>query len=65
MGGVPLWVRFPRLFYLADDKGVSVEVMARRGWEVGGGVWVWMRRLFAWEEESVRECSALLHDIVL
>jgi hypothetical protein len=26
---------------------------------------VWRRRLFAWEEECVRECSVLLHDIVL
>jgi len=26
---------------------------------------VWRRRLLAWEEESVRECPALLHDIVL
>jgi hypothetical protein len=30
-----------------------------------GGAWVWRRRLFAWEEECVRECSVLLHDIVL
>jgi len=27
--------------------------------------WVWRRRLLAWEEESVRECSILLHNIVL
>ena len=26
---------------------------------------MWRRRLFAWEEESVRECSLLLHNIVL
>jgi len=26
---------------------------------------LWRRRLFAWEEESVRECSILLHNIVL
>jgi hypothetical protein len=26
---------------------------------------VWRRRLFSWEEECVREYSALLHDIVL
>ena len=42
-----------------------MEVMASREWGVGGGAWVWMRRLFAWEEECVRECCALLHDIVL
>jgi len=28
-------------------------------------LWVWRRCLFAWEEECVRECCALLHDIVL
>ena len=26
---------------------------------------MWRRRLFAWEEEIVRECSVLLHNIVL
>jgi hypothetical protein len=26
---------------------------------------VWRRRLFAWEEESVRECSLLLNNFVL
>jgi len=30
-----------------------------------GEAWVWRRRLLAWEEESVRECSVLLHNIVL
>jgi len=50
---------------LSVDKGVTVDVMASRGWGVGGGAWVWRRRLFAWEEECVRECCALLHDIVL
>jgi len=39
--------------------------MASRGWGVGGGAWVWRRRLFAWEEECVTKCCALLHDIVL
>ena len=65
MDGVPLRERFPRLFDLAMDIWVSVEEMARHGWEEGGGAWVWRRRLFAWEEECVRECSVLLHDIVL
>jgi len=26
---------------------------------------VWRRRLFVWEEEEVRECSVLLHNVVL
>jgi hypothetical protein len=32
------------------------------GW---GWCWMWRRRLLAWEEECVTECSALLHNIVL
>lgn len=36
--------------------------MSRVGWEVG---WEWRRRLLAWEEESARECSTLLLNIVL
>jgi len=65
VGGVPLRVRFPRLYDLAVDRWVSVKDMARRGWEDGGGAWVWRRRLFAREEAYVRECYVLLHDIVL
>jgi len=38
--------------------------MEGSGWGTGGGAWVWRRRLFAWEEESVRECYLLLHNIV-
>ena len=37
----------------------------RLRWEIDGGAWVWRRHLFAWEEESVRECSILLHNNVL
>jgi len=55
----------PRLFELAENKWASVEDKGRRGWEVGGDVWDWRRRLHAWEEESVTECSILLHDVVL
>ena len=65
VGGVPLQVSFPHLFDLSVDKGVTVEAIASSGWGVGGGVWVWRRRLFAWEEECVAECCALLHDVVL
>jgi len=35
------------------------------GWMEGGRAWEWRRRLLAWEENSVRECSLLLHNIVL
>jgi len=39
--------------------------MRRLGWDGNGRAWVWRRRLFAWEEESVRECVVLLCNIVL
>jgi len=39
--------------------------MWRLGWMEGGRAWVWRHRLLAWEEESVWECSLLLHNIVL
>jgi len=65
VGGVPLRVQFPRLFDLAVDKWVTVKEMENRGWMDGGGAWEWRRCLLAWEEESVTNCSFLLHDIVL
>jgi len=42
-----------------------VEDMESLGWEEGGGVWSWRRRFLACEEESVRECVALLNNIIL
>ncbi|AES59191.2 hypothetical protein MTR_1g015510 [Medicago truncatula] len=39
--------------------------MLRLGWEEGGEAWRWRMRLFAWEEENVRECVFLLHNTVL
>ena len=65
VGKMPLNLKFSRLFDLAVFKECSVEEMSTLGWTEGGGVWVWRRRLLAWEEESVRECSFLLHNIVL
>jgi len=44
---------------------VTVKEMESRGWMDGGGAWEWRRRLLAWEEESVTNCSFLLHNIVL
>ncbi|PNX64401.1 receptor-like kinase, partial [Trifolium pratense] len=32
------------------------------GW---GGGWRWRRRLFAWEEDPKRECSAILGNFLL
>ena len=57
--------KYPRLFDLAVNKDCTVAEMEREGWEEGGRVWVWRRRLLAWEKESVRECSLLLHNFVL
>ncbi|KEH40972.1 hypothetical protein MTR_1g040225 [Medicago truncatula] len=39
--------------------------MESLGWEAEGRAWEWRRRLLAWEEESVRECSEVLYNIVL
>jgi len=63
----PLLIEFfdSRLFDLAVDKLVTVKEMEGMGWMDGGGAWEWRRRLLAWEEESVTNCSFLLHDIVL
>jgi len=65
VGGVPLRVKFPRIFDLAVDRWVNVEEMSRRGWEEGGAAWVWRMRLLAWKDESVTKCAILLHDIFL
>ena len=62
---MPLRVKFPRLFDLTVDRWVTVEEMARKGWEERGSACVWRRRLLAWEKESVSECTILLQDIVL
>ncbi|MCI46299.1 receptor-like protein kinase ANXUR2, partial [Trifolium medium] len=35
------------------------------GWGAGWATWVWRRQLWAWEEELMEECQALLHDFVL
>ena len=65
IGDIPLKLKFPRLFDLSDCKESTVEEMSRLGWEEEGLVWVRRRRLLAWEEESVRECSAMSHNFVL
>jgi hypothetical protein len=64
VGDVPLKIKFPRIFDLSVDKECSVEKMWRAIGAVDGRDKLWRRRLFAWEEESVRECSVLLHNLV-
>ena len=65
VGGVPLRDKYPRLFALAMTRGRTMAEMAYLGWEIGGGAWVWRRRLFAWKEEELRECSLSLSNIIL
>jgi len=50
---------------LSLHKECSVEKMRRMLGAVDGRERLWRRRLLAWEEESVRECSILLLNIVL
>jgi hypothetical protein len=58
LGGVPLSVRYPRLFDLSLHMMSTVAEMSGLRWEVGGAAW-------AWEEEILRECRNLLSDLVL
>jgi len=58
-------ILFPRLFVLAMNKECLGEDMRRILGADGGGEGLWRRRLLVWEEECVRECSVLLHNIVL
>jgi hypothetical protein len=64
-GGIPLRLKFPRLFDLVVNKDCSVAEMSRLGWMENGRGWVWRRRLLAWEEDTVRECYLLVHNVVL
>jgi len=65
VGEIPLKIKFPCLYELAEDKEWSVAEASRVLGPDGGSKRVWRRRLLAWEEESVRECSVLLDNIVL
>jgi len=51
------------LFDLSVFKGESVFDMFQLGWGEEGEAW--RRRLFAWEEELVRELILLLHNVTL
>jgi len=53
------------LLDLAMHREYLVVEMETLGWEEGGNAWVWRRHLLSWEEETMMECSALLHSIVL
>ncbi|AES69544.1 hypothetical protein MTR_3g031290 [Medicago truncatula] len=65
LGSVSLCERFPRLFDLAENKSITVAGLFSLGVEQGGEAWRWGRRLWAWEEEELEECRALLTDVSL
>jgi hypothetical protein len=65
IGDTPLCVRFRRLFDLAENKTISVANLFSSGLAREGGGWSWRRRLWAWEEDLLEECRALLFDVVL
>jgi hypothetical protein len=60
LSGIPLSVRYGRLFELAATKSRTVAEMFSSGWGAGGEAWVWRRQLWAWEEEMLGECQTLL-----
>jgi len=65
VGGVSFRDRFSRLFELSMFKGESVFDMCLLGWDNEGEAWRWRRRLFAWEEEIVKELRLLLQNVTL
>lgn len=64
-GGAPLCERFLRLFDLAENKTVTLADMFSIDSMQDGEGWSWRRRLWAWEEELLEECRALLLDVAL
>jgi hypothetical protein len=53
------------LFDLATNKLSYVADMWALGWEEGGDVWNWRRRLWSWEEEMLEECRQLLDGVIV
>ncbi|MCI20652.1 receptor-like kinase, partial [Trifolium medium] len=44
------------------NKSSTVAEMSSLGWDDGGDAWEWRRQLWAWEEEMLGKCRALLHN---
>jgi hypothetical protein len=65
VGEVSLRDRYNRLYELSMLKGESVFDMSTLGWGLEGKAWDWRRRLFAWEEEELRELRFLLQNVSL
>jgi len=57
--------RFSLLFELSDNKMAIASEMRHLVWGEGGEAWKWYMRLWAWEEDLLRECSVLLNSIIL
>ena len=53
------------MFNLKKNKLASVARMNELGWGENCEAWKWRMRLFAWEEELVRECIERLTLVVL
>ena len=58
-------MRFRRLFDLAENKTIMVANFFSLGLAREGEGWRWRRRLWAWEEDMLEECRALLFDVLL
>jgi hypothetical protein len=65
LGSVSFSDMFPRLFDLSENKSITVASLFSLGVVEGGEAWKWRRRLWAWEEEELEECRALLFDVSL
>jgi len=60
LDGKPLCKVYVRLYELSEIKFESVANVFASGWGFNGEAWRWRRRLFAWEEDLLRECVARL-----
>ncbi|GAU43191.1 hypothetical protein TSUD_300780 [Trifolium subterraneum] len=65
VGGVPLSMKYRRLFDWSLNKHMTVAEMRGLGWDGGGATWLWRRQLWVWEDELLVECRGLLSNIVL
>ena len=56
--------RFSRLYVLAENTSCSVAEMQHLGGDARGEACKCRRRLFAWEEDLLRNCCFLFHNVV-